>query len=60
MAIINYDGISGISSITATGSSVQFYNATGASSFMTTNSSGVGIGTNNPASSLDKLDNISC
>jgi hypothetical protein len=29
MAIINYDGISGISSITATGSSVQFYNASG-------------------------------
>jgi hypothetical protein len=36
MAIINYDGISGISSITATGSSVQFYNATGASSFTIT------------------------
>jgi len=53
MAIINYDGISGISSITATGSTVQFYNAAGTSSFMTTNSSGVGIGTNNPASSLD-------
>jgi phage-related tail fiber protein len=29
MAIINYDGISGISSITATGGTVQFYNAAG-------------------------------
>lgn len=34
MAIINYDGISGISSITATGSSVQFYNAAGIGSMV--------------------------
>lgn len=34
MAIINYDGISGISSITATGSTVQFYNASGIGSMV--------------------------
>jgi hypothetical protein len=34
MAIINYDGISGISSITATGGTVQFYNAAGIGSMV--------------------------
>jgi len=36
MTIINYDGISGINSITSVGSGVKFYNSTGASSFTIT------------------------
>ena len=35
MTIINYDGISGINSITATGSAVQFYNASGVTASIT-------------------------
>lgn len=46
MAIINYDGISGINSITSVGSGVQFYDTTGASSFtITPSSTGANIGT---------------
>jgi hypothetical protein len=36
MAIINYDGISGINSITSVGGGVKFYDTTGASSFTIT------------------------
>jgi len=36
MAIINYDGISGINSITSVGSDVKFYNAAGSASFTIT------------------------
>ena len=36
MAIINYDGISGINSITSVGSGVKFYDTTGAASFTIT------------------------
>jgi hypothetical protein len=35
MAIINYDGISGISSITATGGTVRFYNSSGVTASIT-------------------------
>jgi hypothetical protein len=54
MAIINYDGISGINSITSVGSGVQFYNTTGASSFTIT-PSGTGNASFGQALSISDL-----
>lgn len=54
MAIINYDGISGISSITSVGSGVKFYDTTGASSFTIT-PSGAGNASFGQALSISDL-----
>jgi len=54
MAIINYDGISGINSITSVGSGVQFYNTTGSSSFTIT-PSGTGNASFGQALSISDL-----
>jgi hypothetical protein len=55
MAIINYDGISGINSITSVGSGVQFYNTAGASSFTIT-PSGTGGASFGQALSISDLN----
>jgi len=57
MAIINYDGISGINSITSVGSGVKFYNSTGASSFTIT-PSGNGGASFGQSLSIDSAGNI--
>ena len=54
MAIINYDGISGINSITSVGSGVKFYNTNGSSSFTIT-PSGTGNASFGQALSISDL-----
>jgi hypothetical protein len=57
MAIINYDGISGINSITSVGSGVQFYNTTGSSNFTIT-PSGNGGASFGQALSIDSVGRV--
>ena len=57
MAIINYDGISGINSITSVGSGVKFYNTTGSSNFTIT-PSGNGGASFGQALSIDSVGRV--
>jgi hypothetical protein len=57
MAIINYDGISGINSITSVGGGVKFYDTTGASSFTIT-PSGTGGASFGQALSIDSAGRV--
>jgi hypothetical protein len=57
MAIINYDGISGINSITSVGSGVKFYNTTGSSNFTIT-PSGNGGASFGQALSIDSAGRV--
>lgn len=57
MAIINYDGISGINSITSVGGGVKFYDTTGSASFTIT-PSGSGGATFGQALSIDSVGRV--
>jgi hypothetical protein len=57
MAIINYDGISGINSITSVGGGVKFYNTTGSSNFTIT-PSGNGGASFGQALSIDSVGRV--